>query len=444
MTNKQPKSNQMWGGRFSEAPSDIMEQINASIDVDKRMWREDIEGSKAHCTMLIQQNIIPEKDGGKILEGLHQVSQEIENGQFEFKASLEDIHMNIENRLKEIIGDSAGKLHTARSRNDQVATDFKLWVRNACDILITKIETFQNTLKHACASHTNSIMPGFTHLQVAQPITLAMHFDAYKEMLERDRSRFIDSRKRHNTSPLGACALSGTGFNTNREMTAESLNFSTPMSNTMDAVSARDFATEFLFSCAQCGLHLSRLAEEIIIWATPQFGFITLSDSWSTGSSIMPQKKNPDAAELVRAKTGRLNGNLIQLMTVMKALPLAYNKDMQEDKACVFESFDTICLCLDAMNGMIESAEFHLEQMREAAETGYATATEIADWLVRNLDMAFRDAHHVTGKIVKMADERSCRLDQLPLTDMQSVEARITDDIFNSLNLDKAVKSRLK
>jgi argininosuccinate lyase len=444
MTKKQPnQSNQMWGGRFSSAPSDIMEQINASIDVDKRMWREDITGSKAHCEMLMAQGIIPETDGHAILKGLDQVAQEIESGEFEFKASLEDIHMNVESRLRDIIGDPAGKLHTARSRNDQVATDFRLWVRGACDDLIEKIDLFQDVLKHVAQAHEKSIMPGFTHLQVAQPVTLAMHLGAYWQMMDRDKARLMDCRKRLNKSPLGACALSGTGFNTDRDMTAQKLGFDAAMENTMDAVGARDFATEFLFATAQCGLHLSRLAEEVIIWATPQFGFISLSDSWSTGSSIMPQKKNPDAAELVRAKTGRLNGNLIQLMTVLKGLPMTYNKDLQEDKACVFESYDTLVLCIESMKGMIESATFNLDSMRHAAESGFATATEIADWLVRNLDMPFRDAHHVTGRIVKMAEEKGCRLAQLPLDDMQAVEPRITDDIFNSLNLDKAVESRL-
>ncbi len=444
MTKKQSsKLNQMWGGRFNTAPSNIMEQINASISFDQRMWREDIAGSKAHCNMLVAKNIILKKDGDAILSGLDQVASEIENGQFEFKASLEDIHMNIENRLCEIIGDVAGKLHTARSRNDQVVTDFKLWVRSSCDDLIEKLEKFQSILSDVCKEHEKSIMPGFTHLQVAQPVTLTMHLGAYWEMIDRDKSRVLDCRKRLNESPLGACALSGTGFNTDRNMTAKALDFDKPMANTMDAVSARDFATEFLFSCAQCGLHLSRLAEEVIIWATPQFGFINLSDEWSTGSSIMPQKKNPDAAELVRAKTGRLNGNLIQLMTVIKGLAMTYNKDMQEDKACVFESYDIIVLCLEAMGGMIKSSTFNLQAMRDAAESGFATATEIADWLVRNLDMPFRDAHHVTGRIVKMAEEKQCRLDELSLQDMQSVENNITEDIFNCLNLDKAIESRL-
>lgn len=436
--------NKMWGGRFNAAPSDIMTQINASIDIDQRLWRQDIAGSKAHCEMLIKQSIIPQDDGQKILDGLSQIKKEIQDGVFEFKTSLEDIHMNIESRLKEIIGDSAGRLHTARSRNDQVATDFRLWVREACDDIISNIESLQVVLEKLSNTHKNSIMPGFTHLQVAQPVTLAMHLGAYSQMLARDKTRFEDCQKRLNECPLGACALSGTGFPIDRDYAAKLLGFDRPMANTMDAVSSRDFANEFLFCCAQCGLHLSRLAEEIILWSTPQFGFITLADQWSTGSSIMPQKKNPDAAELVRAKTGRLNGNLIQLMTVMKALPLTYNKDMQEDKQGVFESFDTICLCLDAMKGMLDTANFQLDKMKSATLDGYATATEIADWLVRNLNMPFRDAHHVTGRIVKMAEQQNCRLDELSLKDMQSVEQRITSDIFNALDPEKAVQSRKK
>ncbi|NQZ14481.1 MAG: argininosuccinate lyase [Alphaproteobacteria bacterium] len=433
----------MWGGRFEAAPSDIMQQINASIDVDHRLWRQDIAGSKAHCAMLVSQGIISPEDGQAITQGLDLVANEIDEGRFEFKVELEDIHMNIEGRLRELIGDVAGKLHTARSRNDQVATDFKLWVREACQDACDKITSLQNTIEDLVEKYDDHIMPGFTHLQVAQPVTLNIHLDAYWNMLERDRTRFVDCHNRLNQSPLGACALSGTGFNTDREMTAHMLGFDGAMDNTMDAVSARDFAVEFLFCSAQCGLNLSRLSEEIILWATPQFGFMTLSDDWSTGSSIMPQKKNPDAAELVRAKTGRLNGNLLQLMTVMKALPLAYNKDMQEDKASVFESFDTLSLCLEAMTGMLESATFHKEPMRAAAESGYATATEIADWLVRNLDMPFRDAHHVTGRIVKMAEEKNCQLDELDLSDMQAVEERITDDIYEYLNCEKAIESRL-
>lgn len=436
------KSNKMWGGRFDAQPDDIMTQINASIDIDKRLYAQDIAGSKAHATMLVAQDIIPLEDGQKIQDGLNQIKDEIENGAFKFSAALEDIHMNIEGRLKEIIGDSAGKLHTARSRNDQVATDFKLWTREACDALITKIEGVQKTVEKLVMQHKKTIMPGFTHLQVAQPVTLAIHLNSYWHMLARDKSRLQDCRARLNQSPLGAAALSGTGFNIDRDATATALGFNGPMANTMDAVASRDFATEFLFACAQCGLNLSRLAEEIILWSTPQFGFITLSDTWSTGSSIMPQKKNPDAAELVRAKTGRLNGNLIQLMTVLKALPLTYNKDLQEDKACVFESFDTIMLCLNATEGMIATMHVHKDKMLTAAQSGYSTATEIADWLVRTLGLPFREAHHITGEIVKIAETKSCRLDELSLKDMQAVDNRITNDIFNVLGIENALKLR--
>ncbi len=441
-----PKDNQnkMWGGRFDAAPSDIMTQINASIDIDKRLWRQDIEGSKAHCRMLVKQSILSQKDGDAILKGLDQITSEIESGAFEFKTALEDIHMNIESRLKDIIGDAAGRLHTARSRNDQVATDFRLWVRDACDDVIAQIQSFQSVLETLMKKHERDIMPGFTHLQVAQPVTLALHLGAYYQMISRDKTRFEDCRRRMNESPLGACALSGTGFPTDRNFTAKELGFDRAMPNTMDAVSARDFAVEFLFCTAQCGLNLSRLAEEIILWTTPQFGFMALSDQWSTGSSIMPQKKNPDAAELVRAKTGRLNGNLVQLMTVMKALPLTYNKDMQEDKSAVFENFDTLSLCLQSMSGMLESGTFHLARMRDAAQDGYATATEIADWLVRNLSLPFRDAHHVTGRLVKYAEEKSLRLDQIPIEEMQKVEPLITQDIFNYLTPEQAIESRLR
>lgn len=444
MKKKHKKTNPTWGGRFTDPPTKIMEKINASISIDKRLWKEDIQGSQAHCKMLMTQNIIDQNSGELILNGLKQISDEIEKGLFLFKNEFEDIHMNIEHRLFEIIGETAGKLHTARSRNDQVATDLRLWVRDACDQLIDKITQFQNTLIESIKAHSNSIMPGFTHLQVAQPITLGMHLESYWFMMNRDKSRMTDCRKRLNESPLGACALSGTGFNINRNYTAHTLGFDHPIANTIDAVSARDFATEFLFAVAQCGLHLSRLAEEIIIWATPQFSFINLSDQWSTGSSIMPQKKNPDAAELIRAKTGRLNGNLIQLMTVMKALPMAYNKDMQEDKACVFESYDTLALCLDAINGMIKTATFNIDIMKKAAESGFATATEIADWLVRTLNIPFREAHHITGQIVKIAIKQNSQLDQLSLDDLQKIEPRITNDIFNSLNLEKAIEARRK
>ena len=427
----------MWGGRFSEKPSDIMEQINASISIDVRFWRQDIEGSLAHAEMLAKQKIITKDEAKEITDGLNQIAGEIEAGDFAFSATLEDIHMNIEARLKEIIGDVAGKLHTARSRNDQVATDFRLWTRDAISDLVAKIENLQATLNTLAKAHDKSIMPGFTHLQAAQPITLGTHLDAYAQMLERDKARFEDSLKRVNECPLGAAALAGTPYPIDREFTASKLGFDRPMPNTLDAVSARDFANEALFCAAQTGLHLSRLAEEIIIWATPQFGFIQLSDEWSTGSSIMPQKKNPDAAELVRGKTGRLNGNLIQLMTVMKALPLAYNKDMQEDKEPVFDSYDTLCLCLEAMNGMLASASFNTDAMLESAELGYTTATALADWLVMNLNLPFRDAHHVTGAVVKMAEDKGAKLDELTLEELKSVEPKITDDIYSVLSVKK-------
>jgi len=435
-------SNKMWGGRFDAAPSDIMTQINASIDIDKRLYKHDITASKAHANMLAAQYIINAADNDQIQKGLDQILGEIESDKFEFSSALEDIHMNIESRLKEIIGDVAGKLHTARSRNDQVATDFKLWVREACDILIHEIEEFQNTLQTIANKNSDVIMPGFTHLQVAQPILFSTHMMAYHAMLERDKSRVLDCRKRHNTSPLGSAAMAGTGFPIDRQATADALGFDSVAQNTMDAVGSRDFAIEFLYVTAQCGLNLSRLAEEMIVWSTPQFGFITMSDEWSTGSSIMPQKKNPDAAELVRAKTGRLNGNLLQLMTVLKALPLTYNKDLQEDKAAVFESFDTIMLCLKSCNGMIGSMNIHEDNMLTAAQSGYSNATELADWLVRTLGMPFRDAHHVTGRIVKLAEDQNCRLEQLSLTDMQAIEPRITDEIHSVLDIKNIVQSR--
>ncbi len=432
---KKSKSNKMWGGRFEEKPADIMQQINVSIGIDKRLWKQDIAGSKAHAEMLGRQKIITKAESKKIIDGLNKIEKEIASDKFQFKTEYEDIHMNVEARLKEIIGDVAGKLHTARSRNDQVATDFRLWTRDAAANLINKIENLQNTLAKLTKKHAKDVMPGFTHLQAAQPITLGVHLDAYWHMLSRDKTRLQDCAKRLNENPLGSAALAGTPYRIDRNFTAKKLGFERPMNNTLDAVSARDFANEFLFATAQCGLHLSRLAEEIILWATSQFGFITLSDQWSTGSSIMPQKKNPDAAELVRGKTGRLNGNLISLMTIMKGLPLAYNKDMQEDKEPVFDSYDTLVLCLEATRGMLETATFNKKAMRASAEKGYITATRLADWLVMNLGLPFRDAHHVTGTIVKMAEKRGVRLDELSLNELQSVEKRITKDIFSVLKL---------
>lgn len=442
MSKEKSQSNSMWGGRFDEKPADIMEQINASIDIDKRLYKQDIAGSKAHAAMLAKQGIITEEDKDAIYKGLDQIQAEIERGEFEFRTDLEDIHMNIESRLKDLIGEPASRLHTARSRNDQVATDFRLWVRDACDSLCEQIEAMQDVLDRLEDAHAETIMPGFTHLQVAMPVTLAKHLNAYNAMLNRDKLRFIDCRARLNKSPLGCAALAGTGFPIDKEFIAKELGFDRPVMNTMDGVSARDFANEFLFCCAQTGLHLSRLAEEFVLWSTPQFGFMSMSDAWSTGSSIMPQKKNPDAAELVRGKTGRLIGNLNQLMVVMKGLPLTYNKDQQEDKEPVFDSYDTISLCLQAMTGMLDTATFNKDKMLEAAQSGYSTATELADWLVRELNMPFRDAHHVTGRVVKNAVMAGCRLDQLSLDDLQSVEPRITQEIYKYLSVETAVKMR--
>lgn len=436
------KSSSIWGGRFDSRVDDVMEQINASIDVDKRLYRQDIAGSRAHASMLVAQGILNAEDGAAIQNGLDRILQEIEQGQFTFRRELEDIHMNVETRLKELIGDAAGRLHTARSRNDQVATDFRLWVREACDAMQDEIGKLQGILTALIAEHRQTIMPGFTHLQVAQPVTLALHLGAYQEMLKRDASRFRDCRARLNESPLGAAALAGTSYPIDRTHTAQALGFDGPLPNTMDAVASRDFATEFLFAAAQCGLHLSRLGEEIILWATTQFGFMRLSDAWSTGSSIMPQKKNADAAELVRGKSAQLTANLVQLLMILKALPLTYNKDLQDDKPPVFSSFDTLLLCLRAVGGMLSTATWNRDVMREAAESGYATATELADWLVRELGLPFREAHHITGKIVKLADGRQVKLTDLPLSDLQQIEPRITQDVFQVLSAEAALRAR--
>ncbi|HRQ60575.1 MAG TPA: argininosuccinate lyase [Alphaproteobacteria bacterium] len=432
---EQHKSNKMWGGRFEEQPSSAMQRINTSIDVDKRLWRQDIRASIIHCEMLMQQGIISETDGQAIIGGLTQIYNDIDEGRFTFKTELEDIHMNVESALSDLIGDAAGRLHTARSRNDQVVTAFRLWLRDATEELVQKIELFQDTLESLMTIHTGTIMPGFTHLQAAQPVSLSLHLGAYYEMMERDKSRFLDCSERMNENPLGAAALAGTPFPIDRDYTAAKLGFERPMKNTMDAVSARDFACEFLFCAAQCGLHLSRLAEEIILWSSQQFSFVTLADSWSTGSSIMPQKKNPDAAELIRGKSGRLTGNLVQMMTVLKGLPLAYNKDLQEDKEPVFDSFDTLSLCLEAMEGMLSTARFNTDAMRSAAESGFTTATALADWLVMHLNIPFRQAHHITGAIVKDAETKNCPLSALSLADLQKHEPRITEKIFDVLRL---------
>lgn len=435
-------ANQQWGGRFAEGPAAIMEQINASIDFDKKLWKQDIAGSIAHSTMLAHVGIISEQDKNLIHQGLQKIRSAIENGQFEFSRQLEDIHMNIEARLAEQIGEAGKRLHTARSRNDQVATDFRLWVRDAIDELSIAIKNLMKILTLRAKEYSATPMPGFTHLQSAQPVTFGHHLLAYVEMLSRDLGRMIDTRKRLNESPLGAAALAGTSFPIDRKMTASLLGFDKPMGNSLDAVSDRDFALEYLSALSIMAMHLSRMAEEIVIWCSSPFSFIKLSDAYTTGSSIMPQKRNPDAAELVRAKTGRVNGALIGLLTVMKGLPLAYAKDMQEDKEQVFAATETISLCLAACAGMIDDLQANKENMLRLASSGFSTATDLADWLVRNLKLPFRTAHHVTGKIVGMAEKKNIALDQLSLEEMQSVEPAITKDIFSVLSVEASLASR--
>ncbi len=442
-TKGESRASSIWGGRFEAGPSQIMEEINASIDFDRRLYRQDIAASKAHCEMLVRQGIIAPEDGDAILGGLDQVLSEIENGDFEFKAALEDIHMNVEGRLAELIGEAAGRLHTARSRNDQVATDFKLWVRDTIDQLDGGLRSFQSALITVAEAHAATIMPGYTHLQTAQPVTVGHHLLAYVEMAGRDRSRFGDCRARLNENPLGSGALAGTSLPIDRQATSDALGFDRPAANSLDAVSDRDFAIEFLAAAAITATHLSRLAEEMVIWASESFRFITLSDAFSTGSSMLPQKRNPDAAELVRAKSGRIFGTLMGLLTVMKGLPLAYSKDMQEDKQPVFETADALNLCLAAMTGMITDLRVDEDRMRVAAAAGGSNAVDVADWLVRNLDMPFREAHHVTGNLVKLAEEKSCPLEDLELADFHSVEPGITDDIYSVLGLEESVASRV-
>ena len=435
-------SNAMWGGRFANGPDAIMESINASIDFDKRMAVQDIAGSIAHATMLAKQNIITASDAEAIKEGLLTILSEIENGTFEYSKALEDIHMNIESRLKEIIGEPAGRLHTGRSRNDQVATDFKLWTRDQCDAIIEGLTELMKALIDQAEAGVDTVMPGFTHLQVAQPVTWGHHMMAYVEMFARDRSRFLDARTRMNESPLGAAALAGTGFPIDRHDTAQALGFSAPSANSLDAVSDRDFALEFLSASSICATHLSRFAEELVIWSSAQFKFVTLSDRFSTGSSIMPQKKNPDAAELIRAKVGRITGSLVGLLMVMKGLPLAYSKDMQEDKEQVFDASDSLMLALAAMTGMISDMEPNVASLETAAASGFSTATDLADWLVRDLGMPFREAHHITGALVAKAEEKGCDLPDLSLADMQIVNERINADVFNFLGVQNSVASR--
>ena len=432
----------MWGGRFASGPAAIMEEINASIDFDKKLYKEDIKGSSAHAAMLAAQGIISAADYDEIEKGLKTILAEIESGKFVFSRKLEDIHMNIEARLAELIGSAAGRLHTARSRNDQVALDFRLWVREETDKTIQSIRHLIETLLGRADQEVETLMPGFTHLQVAQPITLGHHLMAYVEMFGRDLSRMHDARERMNESPLGAAALAGTSFPTDRFMTAKALGFREPTRNSIDSVSDRDFALEFLSATAICAIHLSRLAEEIVIWSTAQFNFIHLPDSFSTGSSIMPQKKNPDAAELVRAKTGRINGSLIALLTIMKGLPLAYSKDMQEDKEQVFDAAQSLELSLAAMAGMIGDLEVNRDVMKKAAGSGYSTATDLADWLVRKLGLPFREAHHITGHAVALAEKKKCNLSDLTLKDLKTVYPDITEDVFDVLSVEKSVQSR--
>lgn len=435
-------SNKMWGGRFSQSPDAVMEAINASISYDKRLWRQDIRGSKAHARMLAQQNIISDDDYQKICEGLDIVATEIEAKKFEFSTALEDIHMNIENRLAQFIGTAAGRLHTARSRNDQVALDTKLFLKENCSLVIELIEEIQSIILEKAEEHFDTIMPGFTHLQTAQPITFGHHLMAYYEMFERDKGRFIDAQKRMGECPLGAAALAGTVYKTDRFMTALELGFDAPTRNSLDSVSSRDFALEYMAAASICAVNLSRLCEEFIIWMTPQFGFIRLSDKWTTGSSIMPQKKNPDAAELVRAKTGRINGNLLALLTIMKGLPLAYSKDMQEDKEALFDTVDNFELALTAMRGMLSDLSVNKEKMRFAAESGFSVATDLADWLVKSLDIPFREAHHITGSLVKYAEDNQMMLHEIPLEEMQKIEKKINNDVYNVLSVDASVAAR--
>ena len=435
--------NQMWGGRFAAGPDAIMEAINASIGFDQRMAAQDIKGSRAHAAMLGTVGIISDSDSAAIQEGLLTVLSEIETGSFPFRVELEDIHMNVEARLKEVIGEPAGRLHTGRSRNDQVATDFRLWVRDQTDAAIFGLEALMKAFLQQAKAGADWVMPGFTHLQTAQPVTWGHHMMAYVEMLARDKSRFEDARKRMNECPLGAAALAGTSFPIDREITAKDLGFDRPAANSLDAVSDRDFALEYLSCASICAMHLSRFAEELVIWSSAQFRFVTLSDRFSTGSSIMPQKKNPDAAELIRAKIGRIFGANVALMMVMKGLPLTYSKDMQEDKEQVFDAADNLMLAVAAMTGMVSDMTANRESLKIAAASGFSTATDLADWLVRVLGMPFRDAHHITGSLVAMAEAQGCDLPDLSLTQMQSMHAAITVDVFEVLGVENSVASRI-
>ena len=437
-----PPASSMWGGRFSAGPAEVMDRINPSIDFDRRFYAEDIAGSRAHAEMLVAGKIISAEDGAEILRGLDEIEREIAEDRFTFSRALEDIHMNVESRLAELIGEPAGRLHTGRSRNDQVATDFKLWVRGALDDLDARLKDLQTALINQAEANAATVMPGFTHLQSAQPVTFGHHMLAYVEMIGRDRSRVKDARARMNESPLGAAALAGTSFPIDRHATAAALGFDRPAANSMDAVSDRDFALEFLSTASICAIHLSRLAEEMIIWTSAQFNYVRLSDAFTTGSSIMPQKRNADGAELVRGKTGRVIGALNSLLVMMKGLPLAFNKDMQEDKEPLFDAADTIILCVAAMSGMVSDLVANEDAMRKSLERGFPTATDLADWLVRELGMPFRQAHHVTGAAVRMAEERGCDISELGLEALQGLEPGITKAVYEVLGVDSSVASR--
>ena len=435
-------TSKIWGGRFSAGPSAIMEEINASVGFDQRLAKQDLRGSRAHCAMLVKAGLISKEDGEAIQGGLARIEKDVADGNFVFKLALEDVHMNIEARLTDLIGAQAGRLHMARSRNDQVATDFRLWVRAAVDNIEEQLLKIQSALIDKAEAHVDTVMPGFTHLQAAQVVTFGHHLLAYVEMFGRDRGRFSDARRRLNECPLGAGALAGTSFPIDRQQTAKKLDFDRPMANSMDAVSDRDFALEFLSASSVLATHLSRFAEELVIWSSAQFGFIHFTDAFSTGSSMMPQKRNPDAAELVRAKSGRVFGGLITLLTVMKALPLTYSKDMQEDKEAVFSTFDTLELCLAATLGMVIDMKAAPERMRAAASVGFTTATDLADWLTQTLNLPFRESHQITGQIVRLAESKRCELSELALEDMQTVEPRITKGVFDVLTVDASVASR--
>ncbi len=438
-----PSSGQtLWGGRFSAKPAEIMQAINVSIGVDQRLWAQDLRGSRAHCRMLTARGIVGAEDGAAILSGLDTIQSEIEAGTFPFRDEFEDIHLNVEARLSELIGEPSGRLHTARSRNDQVATDFRLWVRDACDRTGAQLTELQRALLVRAEQHAGDLMPGFTHLQTAQPVTLGHHLMAYVEMFGRDAGRFADARARMNECPLGAAALAGSPFPIDRHATADDLGFDRPMGNSLDAVSDRDFALETLAAASITAGHLSRLAEEIVVWMTPMFGFVTLPDDLTTGSSIMPQKRNPDAAELVRAKTGRIMGAFVALSTVMKGLPLAYSKDMQEDKPPVFEAMDALDLALTAMTAMVAALKPNTARMAEAAGWGYSTATDLADWLVREAGLPFRQAHHVTGAAVKRAESLGVDLGQLPLAELQALHAGVTEEVYKVLTPEASCASR--